>query len=277
MLARIASECARDAGETQAWTSGRDRSTVSSAGDTRLGRRQFAVRYGRTMLTVGELWRYPVKSLGGERLEAAHVDERGIEGDRAWGIHDPETGMVLTARREPALLFLSARLVDGRPVITCDEGHDLSTDDALSRWMGRSVRLRSAVAGPATFENPMNTDDESDWVRWQSTGDTFHDGRSKISMVTRESLGEWDARRFRLNLILDGDAETPIDGEIAVGSAVLSIRKPIDRCVMVSRAQPGLAKDATVLKRIIHERDNKMGVGAVITRAGTISVDDAFA
>lgn len=226
------------------------------------------------MLTVGEIWRYPVKSLGGERLETAHADERGIEGDRAWGIHDTETGMVLTARREPALLFLSARLIAGRPVITCDEGHDVSCDDALSRWMGRGVRLRSAADGPATFENPMNIDDESDWMQWQSTAGTFHDSRSKISMVTRQAIADWDARRFRINLILHGDGECPTGGEITVGSAVLSIRKPIDRCVMVSRAQPGLAKDLTVLKRIIRDHDNKMGVGTVITGTGTITVDD---
>ena len=63
---------------------------------------------------VGEIWRYPVKSLGGERLDRTPVDERGIEFDRAWGIFDPSTGLVLTARREPKLLFLSSTVVDGR-------------------------------------------------------------------------------------------------------------------------------------------------------------------
>ena len=44
---------------------------------------------------VAQIWRYPVKSLGGEQLGAAGVDELGIEGDRAWGLYDPMTGMVL--------------------------------------------------------------------------------------------------------------------------------------------------------------------------------------
>lgn len=226
------------------------------------------------MLTVREIWRYPVKSLGGERLESADVDELGIEGDRAWGIYDPETEMVLTARREPALLFLSARIEDRRPVITCDDGSTMLTDDDLSNWMGRPVQLRSAANGPGTFENPMDIDNESDWVQWQSSGDTFHDGRSKISFVSRDSLGEWDARRFRINLILDGSGEDVLTGDVQVGSAVISTRKPIDRCVMITRAQPGMSRDLTVLKRIIKERDNKMGVGAVVTSPGTVTVGD---
>ena len=52
-------------------------------------------------LTVLELWRFPVKSLRGERLERAAVTEQGIEGDRGFGIVDDATGLVLTARREP--------------------------------------------------------------------------------------------------------------------------------------------------------------------------------
>jgi len=228
------------------------------------------------MLTIREIWRYPVKSLGGERLESAHVDELGIAGDRAWGIFDPETAMVLTARREPALLFLSARIEDGHPVITCDEGSVLNSDDALSHWIGRPVQLKSAETGAGTFENPMDVDNESDWVTWQSTGNTFHDGGSKISFVSRDSLGEWDARRFRINLILDGSGEEQLGGDVAVGSAVLSVRKPIERCIMVSRGQPGLPKDLTVLQRVIAERDNKIGMGAVITTPGTITVGDTI-
>ncbi len=228
------------------------------------------------MLSVQEIWRYPVKSLGGEQLTTARVDELGIEGDRAWGIYDPETEMILTGRREPALLFLSARIEDGRPLITCDDGSMLLTDDDLSNWMGRPVQLRSATNGPGTFENPMDIDNESDWVKWQSSGNTFHDGGSKISFVSRDSLGEWDARRFRINLILDGSGEDDLSGEVGVGSATLTVRKPIDRCVMVTRAQPGMARDLTVIKRVIKERDNKLGVGAVIAAAGRITVGDQF-
>lgn len=226
-------------------------------------------------MRIEEIWRYPVKSLGGERLDTAELGERGIPGDRAWGVLDPGTGLVLTARREPALLFLSASHRDGdRPAITCDDGSDLADDAALSRWIGRPVRLVSADDGTATFENPMNVDDESDWVRWESAGLTFHDGRSTVSLVSTASLGEWDRRRFRINLVVDGAGEDELEGEITVGGAAIRIRRPIERCVMVTRAQPGIERDLGVLKTIIAERDNRLGIGGVVARPGRIAVGD---
>lgn len=230
---------------------------------------------------VAEIWRYPVKSMGGERTGAADVTPDGIAGDRAWGVLDPATGLVLTARREPALLFLTAVHRAGeRPIITCDDGTELADDDALSTWLGRPVELRSAADGPATFENPMTVDDggdERDWFRWESAGRTFHDGRSTVSFVSRATLGEWDHRRFRANLILDGGAgEDALDGALAVGTALLAIGKPIERCVMVTRAQPGLPRDLAVLKRVIAERGNRLAVGATVAAPGQIAEGDAF-
>ena len=61
-------------------------------------------------LSVVDLWRFPVKSMLGERLNEASVGPAGITGDRAWSLVDRETGMHLTARRQPELLLASARL-----------------------------------------------------------------------------------------------------------------------------------------------------------------------
>lgn len=226
-------------------------------------------------MRIAEIWRYPVKSLGGERLDAATIGPNGIEGDRMWGVHDPATGMILTARREPALLFLSAAWRSGdRPRIVGDDGRELADDEALSRWIRRPVELRSVADGPGMFENPMNVDDESDWKKWQSNGVTFHDGRSTISFASHDSLGEWDRRRFRLNLILDGGGEDDLTEDVMAGSAALRVRKPLERCVMITRAQPGIEQDRSVLKRVIAERSNQLGIGAVVTEPGVIAVGD---
>jgi uncharacterized protein YcbX len=233
--------------------------------------------YDPAMLSVHDIWRYPVKSLGGERLDHAEIGPNGVVGDRQWGIRDRSTGMVLTARREPALLMAAARLVDGAPVITTEEGAVLGDDEALSAWLGRPVELVAASSGPGTFENPMNVDDESDWVSWQSQEGSFHDGRSTVSLVSLASLAHHDRRRFRINLVLDGSGEDDLTGtDVRVGAAALRIRNPIPRCVMVNRAQPGLPADREVLKDVIRQRHNLMGVGAVVTEPGTVSIGDAL-
>lgn len=226
-------------------------------------------------MQVQEIWRFPVKSLGGERLTTVAVDERGIEFDRAWGLLDPATGMILTARREPALLFLSARVGDdGRPIVTTSDGVELDGDEAMSSHLGRPVELRSALDGPGTFENPMNVEDETDWMQWQSAGLSFHDSRSTISIASRPTLREWDTRRFRLNVVLDDAGDDTLVGQVEVGTAQLTIRTPIPRCVMVTRPQPGIGRDLEVLKTIIRERGNQLGVGATVGRAGTIAIGD---
>jgi uncharacterized protein YcbX len=61
-------------------------------------------------LRVAQLWRYPVKSLLGERLPSLSLVGDGVDGDRLWGILDRGDGRILTARREPRLLFAASRL-----------------------------------------------------------------------------------------------------------------------------------------------------------------------
>src|SRR5687767_13641914 len=92
-----------------------------------------------------EVWRFPVKSLQGERLEAVPVTSAGLEGDRRFAIFDAGTGFGLTARRVPQLLYASARLrEDGGVEITLPDGSVAADDAALSAWLGRRVTLRSS-------------------------------------------------------------------------------------------------------------------------------------
>src|SRR3954466_12704551 len=103
---------------------------------------------------VAALWRHPVKSLQGEPLTVAEIDQDGLRGDRAWGIRDETTGRILTGRREPRLLAAAAgRDAAGAPVIRLPDGAVLrrtgvATDGALSAWLGRPVRLVPAAGAP---------------------------------------------------------------------------------------------------------------------------------
>ena len=115
--------------------------------------------------TLATLWRFPVKSMLGEPVDDAHVDERGIVGDRAYGLVERATGKVVSAKNVkayPALLHCRATFVEtpqhgaaAPPVrIALPDGRTISSDASsanaeLSSFFGREVELRRAA--PADF------------------------------------------------------------------------------------------------------------------------------
>ena len=229
---------------------------------------------------MAELWRYPVKSLQGEPLEAAAVTTEGLQGDRRWAIYDAETGLGLTARRVPQLLFASARLQDDGSVrITLPDGSVAGDDSALSAWLGRRVALRSAESGvERLYENPIDAEHEatSAWLAFQGPPGAFHDTvGARVSVVSTDTIGAWDRRRFRANVLLDGQGEDELVGRrVLLGDAVLEVELRLERCVMVTRPQPGLERDLAVLRAIARERAAYLAVGALVARPGTVRVGD---
>ena len=103
--------------------------------------------------TVKEIWRYPVKSMAGERLQRANVGALGIYGDRGWAIRDEKAGEIRNARKLPALLHCTAvylREPSGCDVppaqITMPDGTTFRSDCAeasekLSEMLGRPVTI----------------------------------------------------------------------------------------------------------------------------------------
>lgn len=238
-------------------------------------------------MRVVSLWRYPVKSMQGEELDAATIGERGITGDRQWALVDLGTGLALTARRVPELLFGAARLVgdpdDPAVSITLPDGTVTTDDAALSAWLGRRVELRRAGAGvTGRYEIAADFEDESgsEWFQWDGPDGTFHDsGRTRVSILGTGSIGTWDRRRFRGNVVVEtsvvGAEEALVERRVALGSAVLDVVKPIDRCVMTTRPQPGgIERDLDVLRTINGERDTHLGVGTLVVTPGTVEVGD---
>ena len=195
--------------------------------------------------TVAELWRYPVKSMHGERVDAAAAGDRGLAGDRRWAVVDTETGKVVSAKRpklwltmlECAAEYVEEPEVDGHaaPVrITLPDGRQVMSDDPerdalLSEALGRPVTLESSAAEGATFElsardaGGLEVPDperltESPVGMFAPPGTYFDTSNLHVlTTATLESFaqahpdGQWDKRRFRPNVLVTLD-EPPADG-----------------------------------------------------------------
>lgn len=194
------------------------------------------------MSAIDQLWRYPVKSMAGERVASITVDDRGLQGDRAWAVVDEETGLVASAkspRRWGKLLEAAATTVDDSVRIELGAGSSVTTDEpdraaaALSAWLGRGVELRPAgESGGGTIERDdpvaegliagadlaLQATARGDLGQGSPPG-TFFDF-APIHLVSRATLdhlehvvaeedgseGGGDLRRFRPNLVVGGDA-----------------------------------------------------------------------
>jgi uncharacterized protein YcbX len=229
---------------------------------------------------VVELWRFPVKSLGGERLPAADVGPEGLAGDRQWALFDTGTGFGLTARRVPDLLFATARLRPGGGVeVVLPDGTVTSDDGVLSDWLGRPVALRAAAeaVGTRRYENPLDVEADADWQPFEGAGGAFHDNADfRVTLVSAGTLGGWDRRRFRANVVLDGAGEDDLPGtRVRLGGALLDVERPVMRCVMVTRPQPGgIGRDTGVLRTIHRERGGALAVGGRVRTPGRVAVGD---
>lgn len=107
------------------------------------------------VLRVAEVWRYPVKSMGGEQIADADVGLMGIPFDRGWAVRDEKAGAIRSARYIPRLLMCSARYLSGTNAglvphveITLPDGSTVCSDDTLvnrklSDALGRDLTLWS--------------------------------------------------------------------------------------------------------------------------------------
>jgi hypothetical protein len=234
--------------------------------------------------TVVSLWRYPVKSLQGERVSRIDVGTEGLLGDRRFAIFDRETGMGVTGRRSPELLFAAAHLLpDGSAQITLPDGRISEGDDDLSEWLKRPVTLRRAdEPGPRRYESPADFENEKEtsWNAFDGSPGAFHDlVVASVSLVATATIGDWDPRRFRANVLLDmGPAETEValvGHEVQIGGVRLSVRRRLGRCVMTTRPQPGgIDRDLDVLRTINRERDGCLAVGSVVAQTGLLAVGE---
>ena len=169
--------------------------------------------------------------------------------------------------------------------ITLPDGSVAADDTALSDWLGRPVALTRAddtISG--TFEIGLAEGDDADrdptveWVQWEGPVGTFHDStRTQVSIIGAGTVGDWDMRRFRPNVVIDGTGEDDwVGATLRLGDAVVEVSKQIDRCVMTTRAQPGgIERDVDVLRTINRDRANNLGIATLVQTPGVVRVGDA--
>jgi uncharacterized protein YcbX len=206
---------------------------------------------------VAEIWRYPVKSLAGERLDSAELRQDGIIGDRRVLVFDVQRRRLITSRTNPKLLGLKGTLgpygeslINGRP-----------WDDPES---GRAIML---AAGPSAR-----------LIEW--------DGLERFDVLPLlvatdgaiEAFG-YDHRRLRPNIVIGGVqglAEREWPGrKVRIGSeVVIEFAKLRGRCVMTTYDPDTLTQDLRVLRHIVRDFGGTLALDTAVIQGGHIAVGD---
>lgn len=203
---------------------------------------------------VSELWRYPVKSLAGERLNAIEVDERGVPGDRLVWVCGPEG--VRTARRQHRLLGLHGTIgPDGEPLI---DGHPWQSPRALSL-------VRQAAGDDA-------------WLERADEVDRFD--ILPLLVVTDGAVAAFgrDVRRLRPNIFVggvEGLQEFDWPGAVLeIGGVRIRLDSRRGRCPMTTVDPDTLDVDPQVLRDIGQRFGGRLALNAEVLAGGRIATGD---
>jgi len=263
------------------------------------------------------LWRYPVKSMMGEELNASEVTELGLVGDRRFAVVDAVTGKVAGAKNPRKWgNFFDFRAAYVEPPqagsklpavrLTLPDGTAVTSDQpqvaqALSMALGREVTLAKAQEGG---ESPGATAEEY-WpdmaglehrdtvTEWELPPRTFFDV-AVVHLVTTGTIerlhalypeGRFEARRFRPNIVVatgpdeQGFVENDwIGHSVLIGNEVrLQVTGPCSRCVMTTLPQGDLPHDSGILRTAAQHNQANVGVYAKVIAGGTIRRGDALA
>ena len=190
---------------------------------------------------VAELWRYPVKSMLGERRDQMPITPRGVLGDRAWALRETATGRIASAKRFPKLLAFHARYeveptssAPGRIQIILPDGRTTCPDDPdasaiLSDWLGHRVRLenqpgideKTGIDRATVFGDVPVSAMKTDWTPetmpdyFQLMTGTFFEigavyllasGSVEHLSKLQGGTAQIDRRRFRPNIYIESEA-----------------------------------------------------------------------
>ncbi|HZO81858.1 MAG TPA: MOSC N-terminal beta barrel domain-containing protein [Candidatus Binataceae bacterium] len=254
----------------------------------------------RQVGTVAELWRYPVKSMRGERVAEVMVTERGAAGDRLWAMRELKYGGIMSARLFAAMLQLRAtcesqpasattprvriELPDGATIHAGDPG----ADEILSSLFGFAVRLERPREGPLTMEEIAAIRDGRAFLppRDLYDEDVLHvlaSGTLAHLRQLRRGDSDFDVRRFRPNIYVDTGSRADcfvedewLGGELEIGADGMRVvgMRPALRCALTIHAQAEFGPDPAILRTAARHHDAYVGVFASVGAPGRIRIDD---
>ncbi|MSO42402.1 MAG: MOSC domain-containing protein [Solirubrobacterales bacterium] len=205
-------------------------------------------------MRLAEIWRYPVKSLRGERVQRARLERGGLDGDRSIHIH--RDGKVVTALTLPRLEGLAGTLgEDGEPRIDGQRWDSAEAHDKVRAIAGEEIEL-VRIDGVRYDEAPL--------------------------LVTSDgavgALGE-DGRRFRPNLVVEGveglSERDWVGLRLRVGEVELIVRESCVRCMVTTIHPDSLEIEPSILRRINEEFNGLMGVYCEVALSGEIAQGDS--
>jgi uncharacterized protein YcbX len=280
-------------------------------------------------MQISQLWRYPVKSMVGGRVDSVELDELGIVGDRTWAVRDLERGGIRGAKKIGSLMRLAAVDVDDGDVeITLPDGSTVRTtdpdvDDRVSVALDHRVQLERLRPADDLDHYRRGAPDSDDVVaelrgvfgreedepfpdfsvfppiiaEFESPPGTYYDV-FPLMVMTEAALAALaralpdsnvDIRRFRPSFVVDtgdagADASTPGHPEFdwtgrraTIGTATVEFGAPCPRCVMVTREiNDAIPADRAVLRHIVRDLDQNLGVYATVVTPGVVRVGDAM-
>jgi uncharacterized protein YcbX len=226
---------------------------------------------------VEALFRYPVKSMGGERLEAAELGWHGVEGDRRLAFRkvDDRGGFPwLTAGKLPDLLLFTPHRKEGAegdlPThIRTPDGQEMPLfGEELAAEVGRR---HGAPVQMMQFKHGIFDEATISVIAFDT-----------VREIARLAGHEPDVRRFRPNVLVRLLRPAPFQEDEWVGG-VLSFGEGDDapavavtmrdlRCSMVNYDPDSAASSPEVMKSVVRANQNTAGIYGTVTRIGRVAV-----
>lgn len=218
------------------------------------------------MARVQEVWRYPVKSMAGERLEECAITDAGLEGDRRWAMidHTPERdGKWFNIKQHAPLMTYKARLAEGKLTVLAPGGADIGLEVAFERVVGESSR-------PVTLRELPGGNFDAAHILIVNL--------ASVAAFALEAGMPVDHRRFRANIYVDGiDPEEELrwlGRNIRAGDAELEVIDRCERCKVITMDPDTTEATPSLLRLLVERHDERMGMYCRVVRPGRVAVGD---